>query len=119
MTTDAHCQRCGTTFWREPHETWKRLCLDCWKESKTQATYTCSGDRYSGIDQRLRQELAEWRSRAIRAEHSLASHVCPPAALDLPTLKRIRALCHPDRHGNSQAANEVSQVINELIRRAS
>ena len=119
MTDHYACQKCGSIFWREEHEHWKRLCLDCWKESRQPSFTASSGTRDSGIDQRLRLELAEWRSRAERAERSLAAHTCPPAALDLATLKRIRALCHPDRHDNSQAANDVSKVINELIRRAS
>lgn len=113
------CYKCSEIFWREDDESWKRLCLTCWRESKTQPAYTSHGNRDTGIDQRLRAELDQWRTRAIRAETSLARHTCQPAALDLPTLKRIRALCHPDRHGNSQAANEVSQLINSLIQRAS
>lgn len=117
--TWATCTKCDSEFWREPHETWKRLCLDCWKESKTQPTYTAHGNRDTGINARLLVELATWRERAQRAENSLAAHTCPPAALDLATLKRIRALCHPDRHGNSAMSNEISQRINQMIREAS
>ena len=114
-----HCEKCTAGFWREPEQTWKRLCLDCWKASKQQTAYTFSGNRDTAIEERLRRELDGWRLRAQKAENSLASHTCPPAALDLETLKRIRMLCHPDRHGNSQAANEVSQRINQMIREAS
>lgn len=117
--TWTNCTRCHSEFWRDEDQHWKRLCVSCWRESKTQSAYTSSGDRYTGIDQRLRQELAEWRSRAERAERSLASHTCPPAALDLQTLKRIRLLCHPDKHGGSAVATEISQRINQMIREAS
>ena len=116
--TYATCTKCHSEFWREEDQHWKRLCVSCWRESKTQATYTCSGNRDSGIEARLRADLESWRIRAQRAEQSLAAHTCPPAALDLATLKRIRALCHPDRHGNSAMSNEISQRINQMIRRA-
>ena len=119
MTDHYACQKCGSIFWRQEHETWKKLCVSCWKESRQFTHTTSSGDRYSGIDQRLRQELAEWRSRAERAERSLAAHTCPPTALDLATLKRIRLLVHPDKHGGSAVATEISQRINQMIREAS
>jgi hypothetical protein len=118
MSDPIQCE-CGSVFWREPHETWKRHCLDCWKESRSQPAYTSSGNRDTAIEDRLRRELDGWKLRAQRAETSLARHTCPPAALDLETLKRIRLLVHPDKHANSQAANQVTQQINELIRRAS
>ena len=114
----AQCTRCHAEFWRDDHETWKRLCLDCWRESKTASAYTCSGNRDSGIEARLRADLESWRLRAQRAEQSLAAHTCPTAALDLQTLKRIRLLVHPDKHGGSAVATKVSQIVNQLIRRA-
>lgn len=115
----AICTQCDAEFWRDDDQHWKRLCLDCWKESKRQTFTASSGDRYSGIDQRLRQELATWKERAIRAENSLAAHTCQTAALDLQTLKRIRLLVHPDKHGGSAVATEISQRINQMIREAS
>lgn len=117
--TWTNCTKCDSEFWRDDGQHWKKLCVSCWRESKTQTFTASSGDRYSGIDQRLRLELAEWRSRAIRAETSLAAHTCPPAAIDLQTLKRIRLLVHPDKHGGSAVATEISQRINQMIREAS
>jgi len=31
--THATCEECGDTFTRAPGESWKRLCLSCWKAS--------------------------------------------------------------------------------------
>jgi len=28
------CTDCGADFYREPAETWKKRCLDCWKLSR-------------------------------------------------------------------------------------
>lgn len=33
----AICECCGTTFNRRRAETWKKLCLDCWRWSKAGA----------------------------------------------------------------------------------
>ena len=117
--TDATCAKCKSFFWREEGEYWKKLCIDCWKESRQPSFTNSSGTRETGIEERLRADLDSWRLRAQRAERSLASHICPTAALDLATLKRVRLLVHPDKHGNSTASNEVSKIINQMIREAS
>lgn len=28
------CETCQKPFWREPSETWKKVCLPCWKAAK-------------------------------------------------------------------------------------
>lgn len=112
------CTRCNSSFWRESDQHWKHLCLDCWKESKKAKPVYSTGNRDTGKEDRLRADLSHWRVRATLAEAKLAAHTCT-AQFDLATLKRIRNLCHPDRHGNSQSANDVSQLINRMIREAS
>ena len=108
-----HCASCNEEFWREEEESWKRLCLACWKRSKKAES---TGDRQANY----RSEAAYWRRRAEEAESRLRAASVPAVmSIDLATLKRIRMLVHPDKHGDSAAANQVTQVINGMIRSAS
>jgi len=86
------CSSCGSSFWRTPSESWKRLCLDCWKAGRK----TDQPDRLAEVTAErdaLRRELARLR-------------LAPPAAGIPPDmLARLIRLCHPDRHQGSEAAN--------------
>lgn len=115
------CPKCHDDFWRDADEPWKRLCLDCWKESKRRETgpTTYSGDRYTGFDHRLTQSLAE--NQALRARVALLQARLQMATahqssqFDMDDLRALRRLCHPDRHNGSEAATRMSQKINQAI----
>lgn len=104
------CKRCKCSFHRAESEGWKRLCLECWVATKRH--------REEGSADHLQAELSSWRARALSAERSLAERQSGPS-IDLQMLKRIRMLVHPDKHGGSRAATEVSQAVGELILKAS
>ena len=108
--------KCGTGFYRDDEETWKVLCVPCWKKSKGTTTTTYRRGSRDASATRLRAELAEWMRRALVAEARLQAP--SPKAFDLATLKRMRLLCHPDKHGNSEAANQVTQLLNDAIRQS-
>ncbi|MBM3273156.1 hypothetical protein FJY94_07940 [Candidatus Kaiserbacteria bacterium] len=111
------CQKCGIPFERETGETWKKLCLDCWKASKKPTVQACTGGRDTGIEDRLRADLETWRSRAIRAEAALSLHRCPATTeqFNADELKTLRRLVHPDKHGNSEAATRLTQKLNAML----
>jgi hypothetical protein len=76
------CPACQQKFWREPDETWKRVCLACWKRTKGQ-------------------------------ERPRAAEPPAPAAPTIPEemLGRLIRLCHPDRHGGSEASTKATQWL--------
>ena len=43
-----------------------------------------------------------------------ASYATPPASIDQAMLRRLVQLCHPDRHGNSEASNIATRYLLQL-----
>ena len=99
------CKQCGDTFWREDNETWKRLCLGCWLERKRQE---------DGREAELQQEIEQLRASLASARRAAAS---AGPSLDRRFLKRIVSLTHPDKHGGSEAATEVTQQLLAIMNR--
>lgn len=93
------CKDCGDTFWRDEGEEWKRLCLDCWKEKKRQE---------DGREAELQQEIEQLRVSLASARREAAS---ARPFLDRRVIKRIISLTHPDKHGGSETATEVTQQL--------
>lgn len=80
------CELCGEVF--HPAQTWKTLCLPCYKKTKSQ------------------DEVAQLRIENCRLRSMLTNHAAgaiPPAVLH-----QLIRLAHPDRHGNSPAANDAT-----------
>jgi hypothetical protein len=77
------CHECGQHFPRKADESWKRLCLPCWRKSK-------------GI--------------------SAAATAPASPALDPTRIRQLLQLTHPDRHGGSSLANEVTAWLLDLRR---
>jgi hypothetical protein len=88
------CQHCGTRF--EARYPNMKLCLPCWqKREYAFASY----DRLQAALDRANQRLVEALNNRSRI---------PP-----DMLRRLIHLCHPDKHGNSQAATTVMQWLLE------
>ena len=81
--------RCGATYYRD--RVWKFLCLDCWKKSK-------------------RQEEA----RATQPKEIIKIVEVPSHPIEPDMLRRLVQLCHPDKHGGSEAANIATRYLLEL-----
>jgi len=91
----ATCPECGDRF--EKDAPWKKTCMPCWKESK----------RAEHIELlELREEVAEHRRllSAVLAERKAVS-------IEPDMLSRLIRLCHPDKHGNSEASNQATAFL--------
>jgi len=91
------CIDCGATFERDAE--WKVRCASCWGARKRSR----SGDP---VHERLRAENAALRAEleALRRAPAI-----PPRLVEL--LPRLLQIAHPDKHGNSRAANEVTREL--------
>jgi hypothetical protein len=106
----AVCQKCRCAFEREPGEPWKKLCIDCWKSVKAKEASNESLLRAQVFALQERLWRAETRAKQLEARQATAGR-----QFDVEELKTLRRLCHPDRHGGSDASTRMSQRINQLL----
>jgi len=84
------CADCGQQFHVMEAERWKRVCRFCYRK-----------------EMRAKDEL-----KALRAELELLRRWRPrPESLDPARIRQLLQLCHPDKHGNSRLACEVTQWL--------
>ena len=83
------CETCGSMLDRNPDETWKKLCLSCWKETAR----------------------AKERAKAPPPPQFKVVHFPVPARIPHDMLRRMLQLCHPDKHGGSEMAVVVTQWL--------
>lgn len=103
----ATCECCGDTFTRTPGESWKRLCLACWKASP--AAKKSAPDRLAQLTAELAETRAErdrLRLRVLALE--LDGQRAKPEGIPPAMLRRLVRLCHPDRHGGSETAHQAT-----------
>lgn len=93
------CPECGEAFYQS--EPWKRVCLPCWRESKDGAPQPRSSDadKLAYENLLLRQQVAQLKRRLTQPMDA------PRPSFPGDMLARLIRLCHPDRHGGSDAAN--------------
>lgn len=111
----ADCAKCGRYFYRDDTaEPWKRLCLTCWKAERgiEDRPKVKAKPRDDSELQRLRQTIADLRLELIIAR----SRTSDSGGVDKAMLKKMRMLCHPDKHGNSAVATEVTQYLNNKLK---
>ncbi len=98
MNSGKTCQMCGSTFY--PDQDWKKICILCYKKSK----------RFES-ESAYYEQILELREENQRLRYQLA--IAKPAASAIPPdiLKALIRLAHPDKHGNSQAANHVTACL--------
>lgn len=115
----AVCVACGAAFQREEDESWKVRCITCFKKSKR--AELAAADTY-------------WADRAVEAETMVETLRMKIAQLELTVsnligqslrqprhsgldkelaeqLPRLLLVCHPDKHGGSQASTKVTQWL--------
>jgi hypothetical protein len=114
------CPSCKTErFWQD--EPWKRTCIPCWREKKNRADDT---DHQLA---ELRRQNDVLRVRVFRLETELdcandeinrLRKMGPAKTESLPAdmLRRLLQLCHPDRHGGSEAAHKATTWLLERRR---
>ncbi|HEX6826432.1 MAG TPA: hypothetical protein VF077_08965 [Nitrospiraceae bacterium] len=99
MSIEKRCAECGQPFLAKAH--YYYLCWDCWE-----------GNEYNRMNKpQLVEEVSRLAKELTRLRNGHA-----PAALDQTLLRRLIQLCHPDKHGNSPLANEVTQRLLEMRR---
>jgi PHP family Zn ribbon phosphoesterase len=79
------CSQCGTWFYIEPHEQWKKICLSCWKKNKKKA------EEAEAFADSFFKSPKQWRDE---------QRIIPK-----DMMQRLIFLCHPDKHNNSEASN--------------
>ena len=90
----AICPTCGARYQKD--EPWKKTCLKCWQKKRKVEKGP------SGADDELRH---------LRAEvFALRQMLGQPRRkeIDPDMLSRLIRLCHPDKHGNSEASNKAT-----------
>jgi hypothetical protein len=87
------CDSCCATF---DGERWQKYCSTCWRERRR-------------VD-----ELAGEYHRGFLAGIAAAQRVDRPQVLRDDLLRRVIALCHPDRHPPERAA-EANAITAELL----
>jgi hypothetical protein len=89
-----YCQRCGAQF--VPKFPTAKLCYHCWLERE---------QALERVDL-LEQEVATLRAALAKAQ--------PAPAIPRDMRRLLVQLCHPDRHGGSEAANKATRWLLSL-----
>lgn len=127
MLADMICTRCGNPL-DDGSPDWMTLCKRCYREDRENES---NAVLKRALEAENKVELAkkvviELQSKLRAAEGQLRRvngrvgvQQGPPVGgamgLDMTTLQRMRRLCHPDKHNGSQAAHEVTLILNQLI----
>ena len=98
----ATCTACGSAFYHSADERWKRLCLDCWRESKSKHDSA---------------NCLRCYQRGLAAGRATAPPP-PGPTFDRSQLRELLQLVHPDKHNGSPLSQRVTQWLNDLRRRA-
>jgi hypothetical protein len=96
-----YCIECGQQFDIEPSQNYKTLCKPCFVESKKSELerLQINLDRLVRENMRLRSQFATGKqSQTIKPD----------------LLKRLKQLCHPDKHGGSQLSTAVFSELNRF-----
>ena len=95
----ATCPTCGNQY--DQDQPWKKTCLTCWQKKK-RAEQSSSGTP---------DEVQKLRAEVLRLRQ-----IAPPP-IEPNMLARLIRLCHPDKHGNSEAANEATAwLLSQRVR---
>jgi hypothetical protein len=97
-----YCTDCGQLFEIATNETYKTLCKPCFVESKKSEL------------ERLRINLDRLVRENIRLRSQLGSGIRTNSGISPDLLKRLKQLCHPDKHQNSQLSTAVFSELNRF-----
>lgn len=123
----AHCQECGTVFYREDDADWKVRCIPCYRKAKRAESVLKPVDSY-WID---RATAAESKAAALQMKvmnletqvnNLIGQSLRQPrhTGLDRELAEHWRQLVqlvHPDKHGGSQGATKMTQWLNAVKRK--
>lgn len=120
------CSGCFREFWRDTRETWKVHCDNCWPHSP-QAKRDHRDKMTALIAEREQvlqdKKIIEQEREAMQMEKAntqkeidvlndiVNSFIDGKFSIPSEMLSRLVRLCHPDKHGNSPASNEVTSWL--------
>jgi hypothetical protein len=107
-----NCESCGTRFARDSDEAWKHLCFECWLRKRRQE----EGTNHDAGRHRDTRRRKSWHDPGPEPAPAIV-HYKEPLVSDLELRLRLPSLirlCHPDKHGNSEAATEITQWLLKL-----
>ena len=96
------CADCGETFTAKA--TWQTLCRDCYLDRKN--------DERQQLAAAL--DLVATLRRELDAKRFELSRRPIERTIPLEQWRRLVQLCHPDRHSNSEAANQATRWLMEV-----
>ena len=123
------CIECGDSFEVDEAKAWATRCLPCWIAQqdrqgkkkvdalKAEVNYWRNraqgkGDVAELEDLRRQIDTLRAQNRRLQADLTLAQKNTAPwnrgSGIPPEMLPRLIQLCHPDRHGNSEAANNAT-----------
>ena len=112
------CEVCEKPF--SSDKEWERLCLVCWKESRSY-TLTKGDQAFSAMREEyislldeiasLEEERDRYRALARKGVEKLKRLKADEPSLPPERLKQLIKLCHPDKHGGSEAAEAVTKWL--------
>jgi hypothetical protein len=97
-----YCLDCGQQFDTEPSQNYKTLCKPCFVESKKSEL------------ERLQINLEWLESENKRLKLRVNALLKHQSAIKPDFLKRLKQLCHPDKHGGSQLSTTVFSELNRF-----
>lgn len=115
------CQKCSKPFFQE--ESWKRDCVACWKDSNGY-TLTLSDKAFIVLQDAYVEmhdvfQVMKGRTKELEAENEelrvkLKAKPKKMGPLTPEEVKNLIRLCHPDKHKNSELANQMTKLLNSL-----
>ena len=110
-----YCESCGSSFYVQDGQEWKRLCLPCWRANKrSEQGYWSPTVQLCNDLARAEAELTVARDRIGILEQALAQRA--NVELDPSMLRLLVQLTHPDKHNGSPAAAKAAAYLNDLRR---
>jgi len=119
------CTQCGSTFYAE--ESWKKLCIRCWKTRKGVVTST-RPDRYlqgheEGYAKGYKEGYKEGYAKGYRKGYEKGKETVSEASdgsavtikLSKAEFKMLQHICHPDTHNTSKMKAKAEQLFKLLL----
>ena len=127
------CKDCGNTFERPDNEAWRVRCTPCYKvfkRAETSAVDSYWPDRAAAAESAvatLKREVSVLQCQLYSERQTVETLIKKQngkqgGSLDrelAEQLPRLLLVCHPDKHGNSQAATKATQWLLEVRGRLS
>lgn len=113
------CPDCGQTFWADAD--YMKRCLDCYLARLEKRGLRRTQDNTADLRAELaetRQELERARKEVAYIREALTEWTTGPDLAELRAhLRRLIALCHPDKHAGSAAAHDETLWLLDLRQR--